>query len=79
LILRAWSTDIDGNRIHPEDNWEIVVENPAEASAHLASELVNTASDEFLQAALGMWFLSGNIISLHEGGEVFWNVELIND
>jgi len=79
LILQAWSTDFDGNMTHAEDNWELEVVSGAEASAHLASELANTASDEFLHDALSEWFSKGSIENLHEGNDVFWNVELTND
>ena len=77
MKLVAWSFNLEGEKIHPEDDWNIEVTSFDEATAVIASELVNTSSDEFLSAALRQWFTHGKVENLHEGGDVFWNVELI--
>jgi hypothetical protein len=76
MKLVAWSVNLEGDKVEPQDDWNIEVANFDEATAVIASELVNTASDEFLSAALRQWFTAGKVENLHEGGEVFWNVEL---
>lgn len=75
-----WSTDADENVIQPEDDVRITVSSRAAASAYLAEELSNSASDEFLDNALYEWFNSGKVSALPENVQktVFWNVELID-
>lgn len=75
MILRMWSTGPDGVVIE-EDQGEF--KSRAAATAFLAANLTDTASDEFLHLALAEWFSSGKITMLSEDskGKSFWNVEL---
>jgi len=76
MRLITWSTNLAGEPVNLMDNTEVEVSSFAEATAVLASNLAETASDDFLHDALKQWFDSGKIEKLPEGGEVFWNVEL---
>jgi hypothetical protein len=73
-VLRTQSVSIDGTVAEEQ---EITVADTAEASAILAAELVNSASDTFLHLALSEWFREGKVSNLHEGGEMFWSANLI--
>lgn len=80
MLLRAWSTDLNGTKVNPEDNWEKQVDSRAEATAVLAEDLINTASDNFLDQALASWFKDGKVNAIpesdREDNATFWNVEL---
>jgi hypothetical protein len=78
MILRAWSTDADGNKVNPEDNWEKEVDSREAATAALAENLVDTASDEFVHNALVHWFTRGKVDGLHEGKNIYWNVQIFD-
>ena len=78
MILRMWSTDPDGVVIE-EDQREFKYR--AAATAFLAANLTDTASDEFLYLALAEWFSNGKITMLPEDSKSksFWNVEFSAD
>jgi hypothetical protein len=75
-----WSTNPDGIEIEMErESW--VTRSREHATSLLASNLVQTASDEFLYAALSEWFTKGRIDKLSEcvDDSQFWNVVLVDD
>lgn len=73
MLLKMWSTNSDGVVLE-EDQAEFT--SRAAASAFLAVNLTETASDEFLHFALAEWFTTGKISNLSEGNTSFWNVEM---
>jgi hypothetical protein len=77
MLLHMFSTDFDGNIQCDDENTFTEVKSVESATAFIAADLVNTASDEFLNNALRMWFANGKISMLHCGGGIYWNVEIV--
>lgn len=74
-----WTTDPNGLQLGERES--VPTDSREHATSLLVGELYESASDEFLHAALAEWFTEGRIDKLSErvDNSAFWNVVLLDD
>lgn len=78
MKLHMWSCDSEGTIFEDDEDVVIEVATLEEATAVIVRDLYETASDQFMHAALAQWFGDDNatIHMLPAGNNTFWNVTL---